>query len=518
MKMKLSTKLIGGFGAVIAIFLAFAGFVSFELLEFKSDIKAFSGLTTEVGMARQMQLHTANLWQYITDASLTQDKEVLGRDAKAELDAALQLRDRLVEMNAGQTEHLRVLEELRTSLPEMLATGTRMAEAYGRNRADGDVMMQAFDGESQQAIEAVSTIVKEMDGEATAASAEMQVMAARVLWITGIACLVGVVVAIAFGIALSLSITRALNRVIEALRSGSDQVASASEQTSASSQSVAQSAAEMAASLEETSSSIEELTSMIQQNADHAGQANQLMKDTRATVENSNGAMEKMKTGMNEIKTNSDDISKIIRVIEEIAFQTNLLALNAAVEAARAGEHGKGFAVVAEEVRSLAQRAGASARDTGALIEKAVKNVNDGLIKVAGVAKGLKEITESSVKVGNLVEEISNASREQAQGINQINTAVSEMDKTTQGVAANSEETAAAAEEMSSQAVSLQENVQSLVALVEGTSDGKDSAVRKSAAAPKKFAGHPAPAASKLKRRIDPEKIIPLKGDDFSEF
>ncbi len=520
---------MAGFGTVIAIFLIFGGFVSAQMREFRADTRAVSAIAAEVGSARQMQLHIANLWQYITDASLTHEEAALTKLAKAEFDAALLLRERLVAMNADDAAHLRRLEELRTALPDVLNAGERMYVAYGRSRDAGDAAMKEFDLASARAIETVSVIVKEMEKESDAASEEMQAMSMRALWITLIACAVGSLAALGISIALSLAITRPLNRVIGSLSAGADQVAAASEQTSSSSQNVAQSASEMAASLEESSSAIEEMTSMIQQNAEHAGQANLLMKNTRITVDGANSAMIEMQSGMNEIKSNSDDIAKIIKVIEEIAFQTNLLALNAAVEAARAGEHGKGFAVVAEEVRNLAQRAGTSARETGALIDKAVKTVNDGLVKVTGVAKGLKDITESSVKVGNLVEEISTASREQAQGIGQINTAVGEMDKTTQGVAANSEETAAAAEEMSSQAIALQENVHALIVLVEGgmspreTRDeagaGKERGREQERAPEKRVLSHRRTSpATRIRERIDPEKVIPLKSGDFSEF
>ena len=178
--------------------------------------------------------------------------------------------------------------------------------------------------------------------------------------------------------------------------------------------------------------------------------------------------MEEMKRAMDAIKGASDDISKIIKTIDEIAFQTNILALNAAVEAARAGEAGMGFAVVAEEVRNLAQRSAQSAKETAGKIEDSVKKSEHGVQICGKVAQSLSAIVGKARQVDTLVAEIAQASKEQTQGIEQVNTAVSQMDKVTQSNAAGAEESAAAAEELSAQAVVLQESVAELRALVDG--------------------------------------------------
>jgi len=267
-----------------------------------------------------------------------------------------------------------------------------------------------------------------------------------------------------------LSITRPVNAVTTSLNDGAEQMNLAASETANAAQNVAEVTTHISASLEETSASIEEVTSMVHKNADHAREANQLMKSTGDTVVAANRAMSEMQQSMNSINGNSQEMAKIIKVIEEIAFQTNLLALNAAVEAARAGEHGQGFAVVADEVRNLAQRAATSAKDISNLIETASKNVGDGLIRVNNVAERLTEVTNSAKKVASLVEEIATASNEQAHGIEQINKAIADMEKGTQQVAANAEESAASSEEMSSQAESLREIVMELMAIVEGRS------------------------------------------------
>jgi methyl-accepting chemotaxis protein len=248
---------------------------------------------------------------------------------------------------------------------------------------------------------------------------------------------------------------KALNQVGETV----EQVSSASGQVSSASQSLAEGATEQAAGLEETSSSLEEMASMTKQNADNAQQANTLSSEARKTAGNGTEAMGRMNIAVNDIQKSSDETAKIIKVIDEIAFQTNLLALNAAVEAARAGEAGKGFAVVAEEVRNLALRSAEAAKNTTAMIDESVKNCKNGVDIAAEVGKTLGEIVESVSKTTDLVGEIAAASAEQSQGIDQINTAMAQMDKVTQQNAANAEESASASEELNAQSESLQSMV-----------------------------------------------------------
>ncbi len=266
------------------------------------------------------------------------------------------------------------------------------------------------------------------------------------------------------------SLIMKLKQAIEMLQNCAEQVFSSSGQISAASQSLAEGTAEQAAGLEETSSSLEEMSSMSKQSADNAQQANTLATEANKAADSGADAMTRMNTAIKEIQKSSGETAKIIKVIDEIAFQTNLLALNAAVEAARAGEAGKGFAVVAEEVRNLAMRSADAAKNTSEMIEESVKNSKNGVEISNEVGKVLEDIVAGIGKTSDLIGEIATASQEQAQGIDQINTAMDQMDKVTQQNAANAEESASASEELSAQAETMNQIVGELAILVGGSS------------------------------------------------
>jgi methyl-accepting chemotaxis protein len=262
-----------------------------------------------------------------------------------------------------------------------------------------------------------------------------------------LSCAVGVV-----GVFVIRQINAALRTSVVELSESAVQIASAATQVAASSQSLAQGASEQTATIEETSSASTEINSMARRTTENSRASAEMVTRSQESFEKTNQSLVEMVGAMEGINASSQKISKIIKVIDEIAFQTNILALNAAVEAARAGEAGMGFAVVADEVRNLAQRCAQAAKDTAGLIEESIERSNGGRMKVDQVAVAIRAVTAESAKIKVLVDEINVGSVEQSSGIDQISRAITQMEQVTQGSAANAEESAAAAEELNAQA------------------------------------------------------------------
>ncbi len=259
---------------------------------------------------------------------------------------------------------------------------------------------------------------------------------------------------------------RKLDTIVTNLTDGSSQVVAAAGQVAGSAQALARGATEEASSIEQTAQSMDELSTMTRNNAEHSREAALLMGDVDARVSESNAALGEMVGSMRLIEQSSEKVAHIIRTIDEIAFQTNILALNAAVEAARAGEAGMGFAVVADEVRNLAQRSAQAAKDTTALIEESLANSKLGAARVTQVGSAIAGITTGVAKVKGLIDQVSTASGQQAEGIGRVSGAIAKIEKVTQMMAANAEESAAASEELSAQAGSAMATIHNLEELV----------------------------------------------------
>jgi len=307
-------------------------------------------------------------------------------------------------------------------------------------------------------------------------AAESSISSTR--WITALMLILTccVVVAVFFVVQ---QINAHLRHSVSELAESAVQIASAAGQVSTSSQSLAQGSSEQAATIEETSSASTEINSMAHRNTENSKSAAEGVTRSAEGFEKTNLSLTEMVEAMDGINASSQKISKIIKVIDDIAFQTNILALNAAVEAARAGEAGMGFAVVAEEVRNLAQRSAQAAKDTADLIEESIDRSNSGKLKVDQVAQAIKTITADAQQIKVLVDEINLGSIEQTRGIEQITNSISQMEQVTQSNAASAEESAAAAEQLNAQADAMRDIVKSLRQMVDGDmgdSNGESSA------------------------------------------
>ena len=326
--------------------------------------------------------------------------------------------------------------------------------------------LEAIDKMNTYIDEILAVAQKDMGISILTANSTSSTLRLTMLLLSGI----GIITALIISYIVVRSITVKLANIIENLNSTSTQVSAVASQISTSSQSLSEGSTEQSASLEETSSALEEMASMTRQNADNSNKTNQNMHNNNLLINSGSNDVSNMIRAMSEISDSSEQISRIIRTIEEIAFQTNLLALNAAVEAARAGEAGKGFAVVADEVRSLAQRSAQAAHDTTSLIQTTIEKVKNGSTIAKQLGTSFNEIENGSNMVSQLISEITSATDEQAQGVEQVNVAIAQMNSITQQNAATAEESAAVAEELSAQAENLNEMVHGLMTLVNGAS------------------------------------------------
>jgi methyl-accepting chemotaxis protein/methyl-accepting chemotaxis protein-1 (serine sensor receptor) len=472
-KLTVGRKLGLSFGAIILL-LVIVGWSS------TSAIGKLEGALNLLGHQSERKMELAGIINTAeSDMAAAERGMVLfafNKDAASMDAAARRFQENLTQLKRSLQEFhsLAVLTETRDLLSDM----DRQAEGWSAGFAQASALLRAGSVEEASRLSmSKNTQLYEVLGKDAVKLVELQKKvneadvaggvesASTSRWVAAILTLLAFLVG-AGVLLLVRNISRSLRRLAASLSEGATQLAGAAGQISSAGETLAQGASEQAASLEETSASSEEIASMTRRNAENSQEAAQRMTATAESVEGANRKMEQMLRSMKEITASSDKISRIIKVIDEIAFQTNILALNAAVEAARAGEAGMGFAVVADEVRSLAQRSADAARNTAELIEESIARAHEGGSRITEVSEAIRAITEQSSAVKLLVEEIHTSSDEQARGIEQVASAVSQMQKVTQSTAAGAEESASAGSELASQADSLSRLVQDLNAMV----------------------------------------------------
>ena len=471
-KWTINKRITVGFAAVILTALALGLFAFVQIRRVQADSvvitnRVIPAVETSGRIGKLSTLNRLLIYKHISSTSsadMAKLDEQVAEQRKQVSELIAQL-DGLVDAGEGR----RLFDALIVHRKEYQQ---KSEEILALSRANQDVRgtyekaRVELDPVGAQYSSALDDLTKYLMAEADRGAHEIRGAVQGALW----GVLAGVIVAAAIGATIGGGIVRSTGRVLREVSTSIDeaasQVATAANQVSASSQSLAQGSSEQAASLEETSASLEEMASMTKRNAESAVRAKEVSNRMRAAADSGAADMEEMNRAMAAIKSSSDEIAKIVKTIDEIAFQTNILALNAAVEAARAGEAGMGFAVVADEVRNLAQRSAQSAKETAAKIDDSVARSEHGVRVSQKVSHSLADIVASARDSDTLVAEIAQASREQQQGIGQLNSAMAQMDKVTQSNAGTAEETASAAEELNAQAVMQKDAIRELLALV----------------------------------------------------
>jgi methyl-accepting chemotaxis protein len=451
------------------------------------------------------------------DAAAAEEvKKELGEHTKIFREAVTANRE--LKLSAKPTA---AINDVADSLESYIKSAETLITTAAKDAAGAEAQLPEFQktfGVLEGRMSAVTDTIEADLKEFTAANQSLVAQFHRLLLIASVT---GVAVLALLTILVGRSIPGPFRKIILELADTAAAANATSANVASASQELASGASESAASLEETSASLEEITSMIKRTAANAQTAKQLGNETRAAAEAGATDMQSMSAAVAAIKASSDNIAKIIKTIDEIAFQTNLLALNAAVEAARAGEAGMGFAVVADEVRALAQRSAQAAKETTAKIEDSVAKSLHGVQISAQVNASLSEIVTKARAMDELINEIAGATSEQTQGLTQINSAVLQLDQVTQGASAGSSTIAAAAEELREQAGTLANGLASLEKLVGKGGATKStpvaaapaSAKAKSAHALKKPAHTPAPRVSSSAPRATDE--IPMPDSDL---
>ncbi|MFM1886903.1 MAG: hypothetical protein RL026_2060 [Pseudomonadota bacterium] len=495
----LPRRITVGFSVLLLIIIGLGGFALSRLDRLTDDLGTIAD-TSVPGVAVLAELGSEVRDQFLMGPRITaaidagqQDERVrlqkIVTDKEANIQALLQRYDDTLVSTA---EDRRLFEQIRQAHKDVAATRERMIQLTreGRFREHDRLSADVQQPNRDRLVAAISaaTQYKSSLGRDEALAGRMSAEAATRTFQIAMALSVLVAGGLAW---LTLGSTRrTLREVAEDLERGAQQTAAAAGGVSHSSQTLSTRASEQAAAVEETSASLEEMLSMVRSTADNAQKAKALASDARSVASEGQQTVAAMLEAMHSIGTAGQDVAKIVKNIDEIAFQTNILALNAAVEAARAGEAGAGFAVVADEVRSLAQRSAAAARESAEKIEAAIASTRRGRQCSTEVERSLAEIANKVVATDTVVGEIATAAREQAQGITQIGTAITQIDRISQSNSTTAEQSASAAEQLNMQAEALRDSVQKLQQLVGGAATGAAAPAAPTRPAPQaRFAG-----------------------------
>jgi len=463
----LPTRIAWGFGLLLAVAVFLGALSLWRIVAINRAIEEVAGNSLPSVVALNGITQSAfSSTREVRKLMLSRDEKGADRqvDEKAYRAALATMDERLTAYGGGlisDDEDARLFAAVRAARQEYAAAMETVFEAL---RKDDDVearrrMREAVDPVYERFVAAVDADVAYNSDRVRyhLDVTRRSVATSRVA--IAVSLLVAGLVAALLGRAIIVAARRSLGRVSDSLEAGAAQTSLASNHLAAAGRSLAEGCTEQGSAVAETSAALEQMSAMIRHTADNSAKAKALAKQARDAAEAGATTMTEMNAAMQAIETSSAEVAKIVKDIDEIAFQTNILALNAAVEAARAGEAGAGFAVVADEVRSLAQRSAAAARETAAKIEAAIADSRRGSTSCGMVRESLAEIVGRVVAADCLVAEIATAAQEQSQGIRQIGEAIAQMDKVTQGNSATAEQSAAAAEELTSQARSLQQTI-----------------------------------------------------------
>jgi methyl-accepting chemotaxis protein len=386
--------------------------------------------------------------------------------------ALMQKLGQKVESSPALEELRGPTQQLATNLDQYEALLNRILAAVANHQNTDSAfndLLTAWADSGRRLVGAAMQLQSMCSDQATSSSREHATdLRQAALWMGG-GCVLALMSGALIGWYLNRDISGVLEKAVRGLSGAAGQLTGASRHLATANHLLSDGAAAQASALEETSASTDEINAMVRRTNESSHAAADMVSKSQAEVTQANQLLGQMVTAMDDVSAQSANISRIIKVIDEIAFQTNILALNAAVEAARAGEAGLGFAVVADEVRNLAQRSAQAAKDTASLIESSITKSNEGKSKVDAVAGAMQAITAGSTQIKMLVDEVNLGSQEQTRGIEEIAKAVERMQSVTQTNAASAEEGAIAARELNSESEALAKIVDSLDTLVHGT-------------------------------------------------